>query len=31
MGHDEISPNSLLMAQPPAGTELGNAYILHYT
>ena len=27
----DISPNSLLMAQPPADTELGNAYILHYT
>jgi len=27
---DEV-PNSLLLAQPPADSELGNAYILHYT
>ena len=25
------SPDSLLLAQPPADHELGNAYILHYT
>ncbi len=24
-------PESLLMAQPPADSELGNAFILHYT
>ena len=27
----EASPKSLLLAQPPADMELGEAYILHYT
>ena len=26
-----VNPESLLMAQPPADSQLGNAFILHYT